>query len=183
MNLFEHLRWPFVLIFYPAVILTGFIIGSADLSFKSEGLLISQHLETEVMSKFKRERAHLDSFHAIVSKNYGNISFIDEEGWFFRMNLTLVSPSDTESTKLSCSDLNLATLRREAFASLWYYPELFSDPNFFINGHAFGSERTDIDHAENVPNTILFFSTTLSDLPLNIIRCENYLLFIQNWAS
>lgn len=177
MKLFENIRWPFLLLFYPAIVLTGFILSSADLSFKSQGLLISDHLEIEVMDKFKREKAHLESFVTILSDNYNGYEINDPSHWFSNIEfdsfgLTL----SAEPSTLDCSDLDDRALRKEAFASLWYYPKVFSSHYELLSQDA--TEWLIGDANESSPNSILFLSSSSQNLSLEIIHCERYLLFI-----
>ncbi|TVQ64760.1 MAG: hypothetical protein EA360_11610 [Balneolaceae bacterium] len=178
MKFFDTVRWPFILIFYPMIVLTGFIFGSADLSFKSQGLLISEHLDSEVMDKFKRDKAHLDSFVLILSSNYEGHEINDPSQWFSNFDFTISGLTKSSGTSgTDCSDFDLRLLRKRASASLWYYPELFSNHHELPT--QLSHEKIEAAEEARYPNTILFFPAGNPDRPVEIVQCEQYLIFIQ----
>lgn len=177
MKFFDTLHWPSIFLFYSFIVLTGFVLGSADLSFKSKGLLISDHLDSEVMDKFKRDDAHLESFAAVLQTHYQGFEINDPENWFSNVNFSAYRLSVTSYNFASnCSDFDIHLLRKEAYASLWYYPELFST-------HHTLPDQKKIDGSTEIsetvaPNSILFLPPTIEKTQVQIIHCKRYLLFI-----
>lgn len=161
------------------IILFGYILGSAYLPFKSNGLLLTNHLSVTELNKFLRAEPHKKSFDTIVLRLYEGSKIGGYEDWFDKeiFESLGLSPVNAQLT-IDCDDNQLRNYRKEAIASLWYYPQVFKQKtNSDQDDHLNNSELL---LTEGAPLSIIFLKNNSNDNHVHIFKCSTHLIFMSN---
>lgn len=169
---FDHL------IFYPFILIMGYVLGTAYFPPKTVGIFLTPHLLVDESLRYRSAYAGNDSFHHLMINLYGDFVSEDSSTWMEdqlpeSFGIQILDGNEP----YRCSEGELSQFKKQAVASLWYSPNFL--PNTDLNPH-FNDDNVDQDQLseDKTPVTILFLPVHQNSGQLFLKSCDNYLIFI-----